>query len=35
LDFLGFAWILSSESRLFNGLRGINAGKVFEAPRGL
>ena len=22
LDFLGFPWILSSESRLFNGLRG-------------
>jgi hypothetical protein len=24
LDFLGFLWILSSESRLFNGLRGLN-----------
>jgi hypothetical protein len=23
LDFLGFPWILSSESRLFNGLRGL------------
>jgi hypothetical protein len=29
LDFLGFPWILSSESRLFNGLRGIFGGKFF------
>jgi hypothetical protein len=29
LDSLGFPWILSSESRLFNGLRGINRAKVF------
>jgi hypothetical protein len=25
LDFLGFPWILSSESSLFNGLRGESA----------
>src|SRR5271156_4087376 len=31
LDFLGFPWILSSESGLFNGLRGINRGKFFHA----
>jgi hypothetical protein len=31
LDFLGFPWILSSESRLFNGLRGIKQGKYFQA----
>jgi hypothetical protein len=31
LDFLGFPWILSSESRLINGLRGINRGKIFHA----
>jgi hypothetical protein len=29
LDYLGFPWILSSESRLFNGLRGLNRGKFF------
>jgi hypothetical protein len=29
LDFLGFPWILSSESRLFNGLRGILREKNF------
>jgi hypothetical protein len=29
LDFLGFPWILSSESRLINGLRGIFAEKFF------
>jgi hypothetical protein len=32
LDFLGFPWILSSESRLFNGLRGIFAGGNFTRP---
>jgi hypothetical protein len=32
LDFLGFPWILSSESRLFNGLRGIFAGRNFARP---
>ena len=31
LDFLGFPWILSSESSLFNGLRGIFAGPFFIA----
>jgi hypothetical protein len=31
LDFLGFPWILSFESRLFNGLRGIKRGKYFHA----
>jgi hypothetical protein len=31
LDFLGFPWILSSESRLFNGLRGIFGGRKFLA----
>src|SRR4029077_7334414 len=31
LDFLGFPWILSSESRLFNGLHGIERGKFFLA----
>ena len=31
LDFLGFPWILSSESSLFNGLCGIFAGKFFLA----
>jgi hypothetical protein len=30
LDFLGFAWILSSESRLFNGLRGIFREEFFS-----
>jgi hypothetical protein len=30
MDFLGFPWILSSESRLFNGLRGIKLGKYFS-----
>jgi hypothetical protein len=29
LDFLGFPWILSSESRLFNGLRGIKRERFF------
>jgi hypothetical protein len=29
LDSLGFPWILSSESRLINGLRGINRARVF------
>jgi hypothetical protein len=29
LDFLGFPWILSFESRLINGLRGINGAKNF------
>ena len=32
LDSLGFPWILSSESRLFNGLRGLFAGGLFRAP---
>jgi hypothetical protein len=32
LDFLGFPWILSSESRRFNGLRGIFGGRKFLAP---
>jgi hypothetical protein len=32
LDFLGFPWILSSESKLFNGLRGFFAGRKFLAP---
>jgi hypothetical protein len=31
LDFLGFPWILSSESRLINGLRGIKRGNFFVA----
>jgi hypothetical protein len=31
LDSLGFPWILSSESRLFNGLRVIFAVRVFSA----
>jgi hypothetical protein len=30
LDFLGFPWILSSESRLFNGLCGINREGFFH-----
>ena len=29
LEFLGFPWILSSESRLFNGLCGINREEFF------
>jgi hypothetical protein len=29
LDFLGFPWILSSESSLFNGLRGMKRGSFF------
>jgi hypothetical protein len=29
LDFLGFPWNLSSESRLINGLRGTNDQKFF------
>jgi hypothetical protein len=32
LDFLGFPWILSSESRLFNGLRGILREENFSRP---
>jgi hypothetical protein len=32
LDFLGFPWILSSESILFNGLRGIFAERNFSHP---
>jgi hypothetical protein len=32
LDFLGFPWILSSESRLINGLRGIFRGSFFLGP---
>jgi hypothetical protein len=32
LDSLGFPWILSSESRLFNGLDGIQRGKFFRVP---
>jgi hypothetical protein len=31
LDFLGFPWILSSESNLFNELRGIKRGNFFLA----
>jgi hypothetical protein len=31
LDFLGFPWILSSESRLFNGLQAKSARKYFLA----
>ena len=31
LDFLGFSWILSSETSLINGLRGIFARKFFLA----
>ncbi|HEY5207278.1 MAG TPA: hypothetical protein VIJ63_22160, partial [Roseiarcus sp.] len=31
LDFLGFPWILSSESRLINGLRGVNGEEKFRA----
>jgi hypothetical protein len=31
LDSLGFPWILSSESRLINGLRGIDHGRFFLA----
>jgi hypothetical protein len=31
LDYLGFPWILSSESRLINGLRGLKRAKVFLA----
>jgi hypothetical protein len=32
LDFLGFPWILSTESRLINGLRGISRGSFFLSP---
>jgi hypothetical protein len=32
LDFLGFSWILSFESRHFNGLRGLFAGGIFLGP---
>ena len=35
LDFLGFPWILSSESGLINGLRGIFARKFFIGPSSL
>jgi hypothetical protein len=31
LDFLGFPWILSSETRLINGLRGKTAEAFFLA----
>jgi hypothetical protein len=31
LDSLGFPWILSSESKLINGLRGINRARLFSA----
>jgi hypothetical protein len=31
LDFLGFPWILSSETRLINGLRGIKRGNFFRS----
>jgi hypothetical protein len=31
-EFLGFPWILSSESRLINGLRGIYRGSFFLSP---
>jgi hypothetical protein len=34
LEKLGFPWILSSESRLFNGLRGIFAEINFSLPFG-
>jgi hypothetical protein len=30
LDLFGFPWILSSESRLFNGLREINRAEIFS-----
>jgi hypothetical protein len=30
LDFLGFPWILSSESRLIKGLRGTSVSKDFR-----
>jgi hypothetical protein len=30
LDFLGFPWILSSETRLINGLRGKNRRRIFR-----
>jgi hypothetical protein len=32
LDFLGFPWILSSESRLINGLRGFLREEYFSRP---
>jgi hypothetical protein len=32
LDCLGFPWILSSESRLFNGLHGMKRGNFFLSP---
>jgi hypothetical protein len=31
LDFLGFPWILSSETRLINGLRGLKREQIFLA----
>jgi hypothetical protein len=34
LDFLGFPWILSSESRLFNGLQGLEAARSFRGAFG-
>jgi hypothetical protein len=35
LEKLGFPWILSSESSLFNGLRGIKRGNFFLSPSGV
>jgi hypothetical protein len=35
LEKLGFSWILSSESRLINGLRGIFHKNFFSAPSSL
>jgi hypothetical protein len=32
LDFLGFPWILSSKTRLINGLHGIFSEKFFARP---
>jgi hypothetical protein len=29
---VGLSWILSSESRLFNGLRGLKRGNFFLSP---
>jgi hypothetical protein len=34
LDFLGFPWILSSESRLFNGLQPVNDRRFFQTGAG-
>ncbi|MFZ0601647.1 MAG: hypothetical protein WAN05_09870 [Roseiarcus sp.] len=33
LEKLGFPWILSAETRLINGLRGIFGEKLFRDPR--